>query len=265
MCFSCSFLALIYLTPYNKNSIIVYQQGKKPLIMPNTRVGLYSKARKRATSSKLRERSPSDGLQAPSPRDARLQARAAAAAELLESLSEEEADNDPISDDAISTDPTTRMINYGDEALVYPTGTAVVNGDDDNGNDDIDGVNDKGQEDGNNEGEDDIDDVDEGKGKDEDEVMAGMAPRAVFRVPNQLSDAGGEFAVELKFNSIDDFRPEAVVQQVEPLRQLLEARSKLADLRNKLAGNEKLEDVLAEVLNNTEQLKQLGHEATPKE
>lgn len=91
-----------------------------------------------------------------------------------------------------------------------------------------------------------------------DEVMAGMAPRAVFRVPNQLSDAGGEFAVELKFNSIDDFRPEAVVQQVEPLRQLLEARSKLADLRNKLAGNEKLEDLLSDVLNNTEQLKQLG-------
>lgn len=91
-----------------------------------------------------------------------------------------------------------------------------------------------------------------------DEVMAGMAPRAVFRVPNQLSGTGGEFAVELKFNSIDDFRPEAVVEQVEPLRQLLEARSKLADLRNKLAGNEKLEDLLSDVLNNTEQLKQLG-------
>lgn len=91
-----------------------------------------------------------------------------------------------------------------------------------------------------------------------DEVMSGMAPRAVYRVPNKLSDAGGEFAVELKFNSIDDFRPESVVQQVEPLRQLLEARSKLADLSNKLVGNEKLEDLLSEVLNNTEQLKRLG-------
>ena len=90
-----------------------------------------------------------------------------------------------------------------------------------------------------------------------DEVMSGMAPRAVYRVPNKLSDAGGEFAVELKFSSIDDFRPESVVQQVEPLRQLLEARSKLADLRNKLVGNEKLEDLLSEVLNNTEQLKRL--------
>ncbi|MGD7413134.1 type VI secretion system contractile sheath small subunit, partial [Ralstonia pseudosolanacearum] len=54
------------------------------------------------------------------------------------------------------------------------------------------------------------------------------------------------------------FSPEAVVNQIEPLRQLLEARSKLADLRNKLAGNDKLEDLLSEVLNNTEALQKLG-------
>lgn len=91
-----------------------------------------------------------------------------------------------------------------------------------------------------------------------DEVMQGMKPRAVYRVPNRISGEGGEFAVELKFRSIEDFRPEAVVEQVEPLRRLLESRSKLADLRNKLAGNEKLEDLLAEVLDNTEQLRELG-------
>ncbi len=91
-----------------------------------------------------------------------------------------------------------------------------------------------------------------------DEVMEGMAPRAVFRAPNKISGDGGEFGVELKFNSIDDFRPESVVDQVEPLRKLLEARTKLADLRNKLAGNEKLEDLLNDVLNNTEQLKKLS-------
>ena len=71
----------------------------------------------------------------------------------------------------------------------------------------------------------------------------------------------GEFAVNLAFEQIDDFRPEAVVQQVEPLKKLLEARTKLADLRNKLAGNEKLEDILGDVLSNTEKLKQLGEEA----
>jgi type VI secretion system protein ImpB len=93
-----------------------------------------------------------------------------------------------------------------------------------------------------------------------DDVMAGMAPRATYRVPNTIGGEG-EFGVELNFKSIDDFRPEAVVQQVEPLRKLLEARNKLADLRNKLAGNEKLEDILNEVLSNTEKLKQIGAEA----
>ncbi|MDR1075786.1 MAG: type VI secretion system contractile sheath small subunit [Xanthomonadaceae bacterium] len=91
-----------------------------------------------------------------------------------------------------------------------------------------------------------------------DEVLEGMAPRAVFRVSNKLTEEGGEIGVELNFKSINDFRPESVVEQVEPLRRLLEARSKLADLRNKIAGNEKLEDLLNDVLANTEQLKKLG-------
>lgn len=94
-----------------------------------------------------------------------------------------------------------------------------------------------------------------------DEVMKGMAPQASYRVKNELSDSGGEFAVNLAFDRFDDFRPESVVQQVEPLRKLLDARTKLADLRNKMAGNEKLEDLLGEVLSNTEKLKALGDEA----
>lgn len=94
-----------------------------------------------------------------------------------------------------------------------------------------------------------------------DEVLTGMAPRATYRVKNKLSEDGGEFAVNLEFKKMDDFRPEAVVEQVEPLRKLLDARTKLSDLRNKLAGNDKLEDVLGEVLSNTEKLKQLGSEA----
>jgi type VI secretion system protein ImpB len=94
-----------------------------------------------------------------------------------------------------------------------------------------------------------------------DEVMEGMAPSATYRVPNALSADGGEFAINMKFNNLDSFSPEAVVQQVEPLRKLLEARTKLSDLRNKISGNERLEDVLAEVLTNTEQLKKLSQES----
>jgi len=93
-----------------------------------------------------------------------------------------------------------------------------------------------------------------------DEVMSGLAPRATFRVDNELSEKAGEFAVDLAFNSIDDFRPEAVANQVEPLRQLVEARDRLADLRNKISANEKLEDLLDDVLKNTEQVKQMAEQ-----
>jgi len=92
-----------------------------------------------------------------------------------------------------------------------------------------------------------------------DDVMKGMTPRAAYKVKNTLTGEG-ELGVELEFESMDDFTPESVVQQVEPLRKLQEARSKLADLRNKLAGSEKLEDILNEVLVNTEKLQQLGSE-----
>lgn len=90
-----------------------------------------------------------------------------------------------------------------------------------------------------------------------DDVMKGLEPRAVFQVKNQLTDAGGSFGVDLRFRSMADFSPDDVVGQIEPLRRLLEARSKLADLRNKLAGNDKLESLLSEVLANTQQLQEL--------
>ncbi|MDZ5456006.1 type VI secretion system contractile sheath small subunit [Azohydromonas lata] len=95
-----------------------------------------------------------------------------------------------------------------------------------------------------------------------DDVMAGMNPQASFRVQNRLSPEGGEFAVNLQFRAMEDFRPESVVQQVEPLRRLLEARTRLSDLRNKLAGNHKLDDILSDVLSNTEKLLRLGAETS---
>jgi type VI secretion system protein ImpB len=97
-----------------------------------------------------------------------------------------------------------------------------------------------------------------------DEVLGGVAPVASFRVPNHLSAEGGEFGVQLQFKEMDDFRPESVVRQVAPLNGLLEARTKLADLRNKLAGNDKLEDILSEVLTNTEKLGSLRKASTAK-
>lgn len=97
-----------------------------------------------------------------------------------------------------------------------------------------------------------------------DEVMKGISPTTSCRVKNHLTRQEGEFTVDLTFRSINDFRPESVVEQVAPLKSLLEARSKLADLRNKLAGNERLEDILSDVLSSTEKLGELNKENGPK-
>lgn len=95
-------------------------------------------------------------------------------------------------------------------------------------------------------------------GENLDDVMRGLAPRAVMRVPNTLKNDGSEMAVTLDFQSMDDFEPQNVVKRVEPLARLLEARNRLADLRNKMLGNEKLEEILDEVLRDTESLSRLG-------
>ncbi len=94
-----------------------------------------------------------------------------------------------------------------------------------------------------------------------DGVLAGMKPRLAFRVDNKLADDDTQMAVELRFKSMDDFHPERVAEQIEPVRKLVETRKKLSDLLNKLDGNDKLDELLQDVLSNTDSLEKLGTEA----
>ena len=94
------------------------------------------------------------------------------------------------------------------------------------------------------------------------QVLEGMKPRLAFRVDNKLGGKeDSQIGVELKFKSMDDFHPEQVAQQVDPLRKLIEARQKLSELRNKLDGNDKLDELLQDVISSTETLTTLGKEA----
>jgi type VI secretion system protein ImpB len=90
------------------------------------------------------------------------------------------------------------------------------------------------------------------------DVMAGMNPGLKMRVDNKLSEEGGEMAVDLKFNSLDDFEPARVAQQVPALRTLMETRAKLRDLMSKVDRSEELEGLLEQVLKNEEELKSLS-------
>ncbi len=88
-------------------------------------------------------------------------------------------------------------------------------------------------------------------------VLEKAAPRLAFRVDNKLADDDSKLNVELKFNHVDDFNPERVVLQVEPLRKLFEARQRLQDLLAKLDGNDELDALLLDVAKNTESLEKL--------
>jgi type VI secretion system protein ImpB len=92
-------------------------------------------------------------------------------------------------------------------------------------------------------------------------VLRGMQPRLAFRVDNKLTDDDTKLGLELRFNSLDDFEPEAVVNQVEPLKKLIETRRQLAALLAKTDGNDRLSERLQEIIGNTEMLQQLGKEA----
>jgi type VI secretion system protein ImpB len=89
------------------------------------------------------------------------------------------------------------------------------------------------------------------------DVLASSAPRASFRVDNKLANDGSKINVELKFAHMDDFNPANVVKQIEPLKKLLEARQRLVDLLGKLDGNDKLDELLQEVVANSDGLKEL--------
>jgi type VI secretion system protein ImpB len=91
-----------------------------------------------------------------------------------------------------------------------------------------------------------------------DKVLAGMKPRLAYRVDNKLTDEGGKLNVELRFNSLADFEPDNVVRQVEPLRKLIDARRRLSELLSKMDGNDRLEELLQDVLANTDNARRIG-------
>ncbi|MTD33570.1 type VI secretion system contractile sheath small subunit [Paludibacterium denitrificans] len=91
-----------------------------------------------------------------------------------------------------------------------------------------------------------------------DEVLKGMAPRLAMKVDNKLADDDTQLGVELNFECLADFEPQNVAKQVDPLKKLVDARQRLSELRNKMAGNDKLEALLDDIVRDTEKLRQIS-------
>jgi type VI secretion system protein ImpB len=95
-----------------------------------------------------------------------------------------------------------------------------------------------------------------------DSVLEGMKPHLSYAVENKLAEDPNapQLRVDLQFRSLEDFEPENVAKQVKPLRELLELRTRLSDLRGSLQGNDKLETALLDAVGNTDKLNKLKKE-----
>jgi type VI secretion system protein ImpB len=100
-----------------------------------------------------------------------------------------------------------------------------------------------------------------------DAVLESMRPHLAFSVENKLSEdsEAPKLKVDLNFKSMDDFSPENVARQVGPLRQLLELRDRLTDLRGSMQGNDKLEEMLRDAVTDKDKLAKLKTEMDTKE
>jgi type VI secretion system protein ImpB len=95
-----------------------------------------------------------------------------------------------------------------------------------------------------------------------DSVLEGMKPHLSYSVENKISEDpdAGQIKVDLHFKSLQDFEPEQVARQVKPLRELLELRTRLSDLRGTLQTNDKLDELLQEAVQNSDKMDKLKGE-----
>ena len=95
-----------------------------------------------------------------------------------------------------------------------------------------------------------------------DARMKAMKPRVQFSVPNTLTGEGN-MAVEMTFDSMDDFSPAAIASKIEPLRKLLEARQQLSNLVTFMDGKTGAEELIDRIMQDPELLKSLASQAKP--
>ena len=96
-----------------------------------------------------------------------------------------------------------------------------------------------------------------------DNILEGMKPRLAFQVENEIEEGSDtRIGVELQFKSLEDFHPERIAEQVEPIRKLVEARKKLYNLLTKLDGNDKLNELLQDIISSTDKLEKIGKKST---
>ena len=97
-----------------------------------------------------------------------------------------------------------------------------------------------------------------------DDRLKSMKPRVAFQVPNTLTGEGN-LAVEMTFENMEDFSPASIANKVDPLKQLLDARSQLANLLTYMDGKTGAEELIAKLLNEPALMQALTAAPKPQE
>ena len=95
-----------------------------------------------------------------------------------------------------------------------------------------------------------------------DSRMKAIKPRAAFQVPNTLTGEGN-IAVDITFESMDDFSPAAIARKVDSLNKLLEARQQLSNLVTYMDGKTGAEELIAKVLQDPALMQSLAAAQKP--
>jgi type VI secretion system protein ImpB len=82
-----------------------------------------------------------------------------------------------------------------------------------------------------------------------DERLKSMKPRVAVQVPNTLTGEGN-LAVDITFESMEDFTPGAIARKVDSLSKLLEARSQLSNLMTYMDGKTGAEELISRLIND---------------
>ena len=93
-----------------------------------------------------------------------------------------------------------------------------------------------------------------------EEMMSRIGPGLSFNVENVIANDGSNMNVELHFKSLEDFEPAGIIEQVKPLKDLLDIRNKIRDLMTKADRSEELEIIMEQILQNQDQLQNIAKE-----
>jgi type VI secretion system protein ImpB len=83
-----------------------------------------------------------------------------------------------------------------------------------------------------------------------DAVIQALSPQLNLHLPNHLSNKGNTMNIKVNFQSMKDFRPENLADNIPELRRFIAMRNLLKELKANIIDNKTLRNELENILKN---------------